>query len=187
MRRSSTAALSVIAVALAVVLAGCGGTKYSSSAKSSEGGGKEGGGSGGAYSYGEKGSQSTSAAAGGPMTVTTKSNSTLGTILAAGPKKLTVYMFEADHGNSSSCYGACATSWPPVTTSGSPKAEGGVMSSKLSTITRKEGTKQLSYAGHPLYYYAGDASESEVTGQGLTSFGAPWYVLSPGGEVVKKK
>lgn len=186
MRRSSTGALGVIAVALAMALAGCGGSKSSSSAKSSEGG-KEGG-TAGAQSTGESATSSatSSAAAGGATAVTVKSNPTLGSILAAGPKKLTVYMFMADHGTKSSCYGACASAWPPVTVSGAPKVEGAAMKSKLGTTKRSDGTTQLTYAGHPLYYYTPDTSESDITGQGVTSFGAPWYVLSPAGTVITK-
>ncbi len=185
MRRASAGAIGMLAVTIAI--AGCGGVKYGSSAKSSEGGGKGGAGAGGAYGGGESSSSSTgAAAAGGPTALTTKSNATLGTILAAGPKKLTVYMFMADHGGKSSCYGACASVWPPVTVSGAPKLEGGAMKSKVGTTKRSDGSMQLTYAGRPLYYYTPDTSESSVTGQGVRSFGALWYVMSPSGTVITK-
>jgi predicted lipoprotein with Yx(FWY)xxD motif len=182
MSRASNGVIGVIGV-LAVAIAGCGGGKSSSSAKSSEGG-KAGGKAGGVY--GGESSSSTSAAAGGPTALTTKSNATLGTILAAGPKKLTVYMFVADHGMKSTCYGACASSWPPVTVSGAPKLEGGALKSKVGTTKRSDGTTQLTYAGRPLYYYSPDTSEASVIGQGVTSFGALWWVMSPSGAVVTK-
>lgn len=184
MRRSSTGVLGMVAITVALALAGCGGSKSSSSAKSSEGG-KEGG-KAGVYGENTTSSTTSAAAAEGATAVTVKSNSTLGSILAAGPKKLTVYMFMADHGTKSSCYGACAAAWPPVTVSGSPKIEGAAMKSKLGTTKRSDGTTQLTYAGHPIYYYAADASEADITGQGITSFGAPWYVLSPVGQVITK-
>jgi predicted lipoprotein with Yx(FWY)xxD motif len=189
MRRSSTGVLSVLAVAVvavAVALAGCGGSKSSSSAKSSEEGKAA---AGGRYGSGENSTSSTTSAAagGGATAVTVKSNPTLGSILAAGPKKLTVYMFMADHGSKSSCYGACAATWPPVTASGAPKVEGSAMKSKLGTTKRSDGTTQLTYAGRPIYYYTPDTSEEDITGQGVTSFGAPWYVLSPAGNVITKR
>jgi predicted lipoprotein with Yx(FWY)xxD motif len=184
MRRAIAGAISLLAVTIAI--AGCGGGKSSSSASSSEGG-KAGTGAGGRYNYGEESSSSsTSAAAGGPTALTTKSNATLGTILAAGPKRLTVYMFMADHGGKSSCYGACASSWPPVTVSGAPKVEGGAMKSKVGTTKRSDGTTQLTYAGRPIYYYTPDTSEASVIGQGVNSFGALWYVMSPSGTVITK-
>jgi predicted lipoprotein with Yx(FWY)xxD motif len=110
----------------------------------------------------------------------------LGSILAAGPKKLTVYLFEADKGSASSCSGTCAQVWPPVTTAASATAAGSASSAALGTITRADGTKQVTYKGHPLYYYAKDKDSGDAYGQGVKSFGAPWYVLSPSGSKVDK-
>jgi predicted lipoprotein with Yx(FWY)xxD motif len=111
-------------------------------------------------------------------------HTSLGTVLVAGPKHLTVYLFEADRGTTSNCSGACAQAWPPVTTSGEPKADGGAHSSDLGTTTRADGTKQLTYKGHPLYYYVSDRSSGETTGEGVKSFGAAWYVLNPSGKKI---
>jgi predicted lipoprotein with Yx(FWY)xxD motif len=180
MRRSGIGLLGL--VALAIALAGCGGSsKPSSEAESGKG-------KGGAYGSNSSPTttSTTSAAAGGAAVITVKANPTLGSILAAGPKKLTVYMFKADHGKTSACYGACESAWPPVITTGAPKGQGGVVAAKLSTITRSNGTKQVTYAEHPLYYYTPDSTEADITGQGVTSFGAPWYVMSPNGEVITK-
>ena len=58
-------------------------------------------------------------------------------------------------------------------------------SADLGTSTRSDGTKQVTYKGHPLYYYVGDPNSGETSGQGINSFGAPWYVLSPSGSAVK--
>jgi len=114
--------------------------------------------------------------------VTTKHVGKLGTVLAFGSKKLTVYLFEADKGGTSSCTGACAQVWPPVT--GTPRAVGGAMSADLGTITRSDGTKQVTYKGHPLYRYAKDKDDGDTYGEGINSFGAAWYALSPSGKKV---
>jgi predicted lipoprotein with Yx(FWY)xxD motif len=125
-------------------------------------------------------STSTTAAAGPGMAVETK-HGKLGTILAAGPKKLTVYMFEADKGTTSSCSGACAKVWPPVTTSGAPTAAGSAVSADLGTTKRSDGTEQVTYKGHPLYFYDDDKDAGDAYGQGSKAFGASWYVLKPNG------
>lgn len=93
----------------------------------------------------------------------------------------TMYLFEADKGSTSTCTGACAAAWPPVTVSGSPQAGSGVSQSLLGTITRSDGTMQLTYDHHPLYYFAGDASAGQDKGQGLKAFGAGWYVVNASG------
>ncbi len=120
--------------------------------------------------------------------VTTK-HTKLGTILGAGPKKLTVYLFAADTASKSACSGACATVWPPVTTTGKPQAKGNATAAKLGTITRADGTTQVTYKGHPLYFYAKDVKDGDAGdtyGQGLKNFGADWYVLAPTGNKIDK-
>jgi predicted lipoprotein with Yx(FWY)xxD motif len=114
------------------------------------------------------------------VTVETK-HGTIGTILAAGPKLLTVYLREGEKGNRSACHGACAKAWSPVRTTGRPVAVGGVASAVLGTISRPDGTKQVTYRGHPLYYFAGDRGSGDWYGQGLKAFGAHWYVVTPVG------
>jgi predicted lipoprotein with Yx(FWY)xxD motif len=125
----------------------------------------------------------TTAAATG-VTVTVKHASKLGTILAAGPKKLTVYMFEGDKGAASSCSGACASVWPPVTTSAAPTVLGTAHSADLGTITRSDGTTQVTYKGHPIYFFARDKDSGDAYGEGVKGFGADWYVLAPSGAKV---
>jgi predicted lipoprotein with Yx(FWY)xxD motif len=117
--------------------------------------------------------------------VTTKQNK-LGTVLAVGPKKLTVYLFEADTGSKSTCAGACASVWPPVTTTGQPRTGGHAVASDLGTVTRSDGTVQVTYKGHPLYFYAKDGDVSDAYGQGIKSFGAGWYVLGASGNKIDK-
>jgi predicted lipoprotein with Yx(FWY)xxD motif len=124
-----------------------------------------------------------SPAAASGISVTSKSGK-LGTILAAGPKRLTVYMFEGDRGASSSCSGGCASVWPPVTSGGSPVASGQAQASDIGLVTRSDGSRQVTYKGHPLYFYARDGDQGDAYGQGIKGFGASWYVLTPSGKKV---
>jgi predicted lipoprotein with Yx(FWY)xxD motif len=117
-------------------------------------------------------------------TIITLKSSTHGKILAAGPKRLTVYLFEADKGSTSACTNTCAGVWPPVTTTSAATAQGGAIGADLGTTTRSDGTKQVTYKGHPLYYYASDRAAGDANGQGLNSFGGGWYVLSASGAKV---
>jgi predicted lipoprotein with Yx(FWY)xxD motif len=96
----------------------------------------------------------------------------------------TVYLFEADKNGTSACSGACAALWPPLTVSGTPKAGSGVSQALLGTIKRSDGTMQLAYHGHPLYYFAPDTAAGTARGQGLNSFGAKWYVVNASGNKI---
>jgi predicted lipoprotein with Yx(FWY)xxD motif len=125
---------------------------------------------------------SESAGSGG-VTIATR-QAKLGTILAAGPKHMTVYLFAADKGTASSCSAACAQVWPPVTTSSEPKVGGAAVAADLGTVTRSDGTKQVTYKGHPLYFFARDGDQGDAYGQGIKSFGSDWYVLAPTGKKV---
>jgi predicted lipoprotein with Yx(FWY)xxD motif len=104
-----------------------------------------------------------------------------GTILAAGQRRLTVYLFEGDKGAASTCTGACADAWPPVTTSGSATAAGGASTAMVGTITRPDGTRQVTYGGHPLYFFTQDKDAGDAYGQGVEAFGAEWYAVAPSG------
>jgi predicted lipoprotein with Yx(FWY)xxD motif len=110
----------------------------------------------------------------------------LGTILTAGPDGLTVYMFEGDSVGKSNCNGACASVWPPVTVSGTPSAGGGAMQADISVIARADGTKQLAYKGHPLYWFSGDKAAGDTNGEGVHGFGNNWYVLDPSGNKIDR-
>jgi len=137
------------------------------------------------------GSNSANAAGGGSTmkrptsatTVKTASASGLGTILVDGQGR-TIYLFERDRGPTSTCTGACIANWPAVTTHGKPQAGGGAAAAQLGVTKRSDGTTQATYAGHPLYYYAGDAAAGETNGQGLSFFGALWYAVSPNGSAI---
>jgi predicted lipoprotein with Yx(FWY)xxD motif len=110
--------------------------------------------------------------------------SKLGKILVDS-KGRTLYLFVADTSSSSTCSGACAGAWPPLTTTGKPVAGSGAKASLLGTTKRSDGTLEVTYAGHPLYYYAGDTGSGQTTGQALNQFGAPWYVVAPSGTAIK--
>jgi predicted lipoprotein with Yx(FWY)xxD motif len=111
----------------------------------------------------------------------TGASSKLGTILVDGAGK-TLYLFEKDQPNKSACSGACVAAWPVAQASGTPKAGGGVRASLLGTIHRADGTTQVTYDHHPLYYYAGDGGAGQQAGQGVNAFGAAWYVVAPAAE-----
>jgi predicted lipoprotein with Yx(FWY)xxD motif len=111
--------------------------------------------------------------------------SPLGTILVDRSGR-TLYDFVADHGKTSVCYGACAALWPPLFTTGKPLAGNGVKASLLGTTKRSDGKLEVTYAGHPLYYYVADSHRGQTTGQGLNQFGAPWWVLAPSGKEIHR-
>ena len=107
----------------------------------------------------------------------------LGTVLVDSNGR-TLYLFEQDKSTKSTCYGGCAGIWPPLTTS--PKAAGGVSAAKLGTSKRTDGTSIVTYGGHPLYTYVGDAAPGDTKGEGLDQFGAKWYVVAPSGQKIDK-
>jgi predicted lipoprotein with Yx(FWY)xxD motif len=111
--------------------------------------------------------------------------SRLGSILVDS-KGITLYDFVQDKGGKSSCYGACAALWPPLITKGKPVAGRGVRASLLGTTKRKDGKLEVTYNGHPLYYFVSDRKPGQTTGQGINQFGAPWWVLSAAGKEIHR-
>jgi predicted lipoprotein with Yx(FWY)xxD motif len=112
-------------------------------------------------------------------------NGDLGTYLV-GSDGRTLYLFEKDTGTASTCSGACADAWPPLTTSGTPTAGGAAKASLLGTTKRADGRMEVTYAGHPLYYFAGDMAPGDTNGEGVDHFGAEWYMVSPSGTTVEE-
>jgi predicted lipoprotein with Yx(FWY)xxD motif len=96
------------------------------------------------------------------------------------PDHRVLYQFAADHTSKSTCYGACAKAWPPLLTKGSPKVTVGLKQSLLGTTRRKDGSMQVTYAGHPLYYFSGDKG-TKITCQHVNLHGGFWYVVKPSG------
>ena len=121
-------------------------------------------------------------ASGGPATVGVATTS-LGKILVDS-KGRTIYLFKKDRGTKSACSGDCASAWPPVRASGRPTVGGGANASLVGTTARADGKPQVTYNGQPLYLYEGDENPGDTNGQGLTGFGAPWWVLSAAGNEV---
>ena len=163
--------LAALAVAGALALAACGGSSTSSSSGAAAAPG---------YGGGTAGASNGSTAA---SVVSTKTSS-LGTFLVDGQGR-TLYLWDADHGPRSTCTAACAQAWPPLTTTATPKASGAVKSSLLGTATRADGSREVTYAGHPLYTYAGDTRPGQVTGEGSNSFGAPWWTVTTAGRALQ--
>lgn len=169
---TAIAALALIGV---LALTGCGSSNNGSDSSNS----------GGAYGSGEestaKNESSGSSGGGTAAVVSAASAPKLGRILVDS-KGFTLYDFHKDKGTVSACYGACASVWPPLNTEGAPQAGEGAMASKLGTTKRKDGTVQVTYAGHPLYTYTADTKPGEVNGNDFSSYGAQWYALLPSGE-----
>jgi predicted lipoprotein with Yx(FWY)xxD motif len=141
-------------VVAAVAIAGCGGS---------------GGGSGR--------SGTAASETGGAAPTIALAPSKLGKILVDGHGR-TLYEFVADKTTASTCYGACASLWPPLAVSGAPKAGPGILASLLGTTKRTDGTTEVTYNGHPLYYFTGDPQAGETTGHAINEFGAPGYILT---------
>lgn len=172
-------------VALALVVAGCGGGDSSTGGAYS---GKGGGGSSQTASAEETGESTAKGGYGeGPETgsgdgiVSAAKVGDLGTILVDS-RGLTLYDFHADKGGKSACYDACAAAWPPLLTEGNPQAQGAADRSMLGTTKRKDGTVQVTYNGWPLYTYVADQSPGEANGNDIDEFGAEWYALQPNGQ-----
>jgi predicted lipoprotein with Yx(FWY)xxD motif len=106
-----------------------------------------------------------------------------GRILADGRGRA-LYLFTRDDGRSR-CYGDCADAWPPFLTKGAPRAGDRVRQKLLGTVKRSDGRKQVTYDGHPLYYYVGDDEPGEVLCQAVLEYGGYWYVVKRSGEPVR--
>ena len=96
-----------------------------------------------------------------------------------------LYLFTRENGSSSRCYGDCARAWPPFYTRGKPRAGDGADASLFGTTKRRGGRRQVTYDGHPLYYYVSDRAPGQITCQDVVEFGGTWLVVSPGGEAVQ--
>jgi predicted lipoprotein with Yx(FWY)xxD motif len=109
---------------------------------------------------------------------------TLGPVLVDGRGR-TLYLFEKDHNGKSSCDSACIKLWPPLISGAQPRAGTGVHQSMLGLTKRQDGRRQVTYAGHPLYRFVGDRTAGQTKGEGLTNFGAEWYVLAATGRTIE--
>jgi len=116
------------------------------------------------------------------VSVTVRSTQ-LGQILTDAQGR-TLYLFQPDTASSSACGASCLQVWPALTTNTGTHAGPGATGSLLNTITRTDGMTQVTYNGHPLYYYVGDSRPGDTTGNNLNQFGGEWDVLSPAGTQV---
>lgn len=99
-------------------------------------------------------------------------------------KGMTLYLFTKDSPGTTTCYDKCAAAWPALLTSGTPQAGSGVDASKFGTVTRTDGTTQVTYNGWPLYYFAKDKQSGDTTGEGV---GGVWFCVSASGDAVKQQ
>jgi predicted lipoprotein with Yx(FWY)xxD motif len=97
-----------------------------------------------------------------------------------------VYLFQKDRNGTSACKGQCASFWPPVIASGKPVAGPGVKASLLGTTKRADGRLQVTYDHHPLYTFAQDTKKGQTSGEGVSAFGAKWFVVSTAGVAIVK-
>jgi predicted lipoprotein with Yx(FWY)xxD motif len=178
-----------VAIALAMlgalVIAGCGSDDGGYAADDGSSGGSAESASGGGY--GGRGGMSAATAdegesnSAGAAIVSVGEAGDLGQVIVDS-EGMTLYDFRKDKGTTSSCYGACAEAWPPLTTTGEAQAMGGAEASMLGMTERKDGTMQVTYAGHPIYTFVEDAKPGEANGNDVSAFGAEWYALQPNGE-----
>ncbi len=96
-----------------------------------------------------------------------------------------IYLFTREPGTKSRCYGECAVAWPPVYTKGKPRALSGVDADLLGTTRRRGGRRQVTYNGHPLYYYVTDTKPGQITCQDIVEFGGTWLVVDPRGDAIQ--
>lgn len=175
--RKAPMTIAAIAAVTALVAAGCGGSDSTTSSAGSTGASE----GSGRYGGGATTTETAAATEGGKAaTVSVASVPKLGRVLVDS-KGFTLYDFHKDKGTESSCYGACASNWPPLTTGGKPQPSNGASASKLGTTTRKDGTTQVTYAGHPLYTFVMDKKPGDARGNDFSAFGAQWYALTPAG------
>ncbi|MEV0705760.1 hypothetical protein AB0I53_48740 [Saccharopolyspora sp. NPDC050389] len=122
---------------------------------------------------------------GGAIAVQTREVPNLGAVLT-GPDGRTVYLFDKDPSAQPTCLDACAGDWPPLTTTAAPTAGATVNPALLTTARRPDGSTQVVYNGHPLYYYIGDEVAGQANGQTVNSNGGNWYVISPAGDRIEQ-
>ena len=141
------------------------------------------GGTGGGYGAGNA-PPVTSAIAPATPTTLDLANSGLGQILVDSRGR-SLYLFEADTGTRSTCTSdGCVAEWPPLIAGGKPQVGAGLAANQLGTTTRADGQQQVTFRGHPLYYFAGDSRPGSTEGQGLNDNGGLWYVVHTDGTPV---
>lgn len=160
--RARLGSLAALLAVTAIVIAGCGSSSSTSSSAAA--------------------ASSTAAASGGGVAISTTKGSA-GTYLT-GASGRAVYLWVADTRGKSNCSGQCAKFWLPLLTTATPTASGGANAKALGMITRSDGAKQVTYNGHPLYYFLEDKGPGTDHGQGKNGFGAKWWLIAPSGTAI---
>jgi predicted lipoprotein with Yx(FWY)xxD motif len=181
-----TRLLAITAVLVSLALAACGDddgedsgatTTPAASAESEE------------TASGEEAASADTGSAGGeekkpaPGTTIEVADSQYGSILFDSDQQA-IYLFDKETSDTSECYGDCAAAWPPVLTDGDPQAGEGIDAKQLGTTERDDGSTQVTYAGHPLYYYVDDGP-GQVLCHNVEEFGGLWLVVGSGGAAVQ--
>jgi predicted lipoprotein with Yx(FWY)xxD motif len=107
-------------------------------------------------------------------------DSQFGPVLFDGRNRA-LYLFTRDPAKRTRCYGACAAAWPPFYAKGRPRAAPGVDRKLLGTIKRRDGRRQVTYKGQPLYFYVHDP-KGQVLCNDVFEFGGTWFALTAAGE-----
>jgi predicted lipoprotein with Yx(FWY)xxD motif len=165
-----TTTIPLAAISLAVVLAGCGSSSKSATTNASTP----------TSAVSNSSLAANTSAAGAGLTL---ASSRYGKVIFDSHHRA-LYLFAADRGSTSTCYGECARVWPPLLAHGAPAAGSGLTSSLLGVTKRTDGTMQVTYAGHPLYYFNEDHG-SGIACQGANSQGGFWYVVNADGSANK--
>jgi predicted lipoprotein with Yx(FWY)xxD motif len=171
MRTSPVIKATVFAGLAALLVAGCSSSKKSSSATPTAAASTA-----AAAAPASAAAGSGAAAPAGAATVSAQTGA-LGNYLTDGSGK-SLYLYTPDTSTTSTCYGQCIAFWPALETTGAPKAGTGADASMLGTSKRTDGTTQVTYNGHPLYYYKGDKAAGDTSGQGKAG---TWYLVTPAG------
>jgi predicted lipoprotein with Yx(FWY)xxD motif len=116
-------------------------------------------------------------------TLTVKSSS-FGRVLFDG-RGFVLYAFTRDKNGRSACYGACAKAWPVYYAKARLRAGTGIKRSLIGTTRRRDGRRQITYGGRPLYYYVGDTKAGQIRCQNVIEFGGTWLIVRPSGKLVR--
>jgi predicted lipoprotein with Yx(FWY)xxD motif len=127
----------------------------------------------------ETGTTSSSSPPAAPGTTVTTADSEFGVMLF-DDRNQAIYLFDAEVDDTPACYDECAADWPPVLTDGDPQAAGAVQGNLLGTTQRSDGTIQVTYGGHPLYFYAHEGP-GQVLCHDVDEYGGTWLVVTPEG------
>jgi predicted lipoprotein with Yx(FWY)xxD motif len=127
----------------------------------------------------ETGTTSSSSPPAAPGTTVTTADSEFGVMLF-DDRNQAIYLFDAETDPTPACYDECAADWPPVLTDGAPQAAGAVQGTLLGTTQRSDGSTQVTYGGHPLYFYAHEGP-GQVLCHDVDDYGGTWLVVTPEG------